>query len=141
MIGFGVPMSWSTPPFDEFGNRSMYSLITSVTANLLLRGGSPEWIFKLGIKRLNDIDREYEAFEKCMVGLISERERKLKNMIDTEESDISSGGEYIKDILGRLVYCRISEGKVTLSDEEIMGNCFIFVSVHVYMDLMDEFQI
>ena len=141
MIGFGVPMSWSTPPFDEFGNRSMQSLFASVTANIFLRGESPKWIFKLGIKRLNDIDREYEAFEKCMVGLISERERKLKNMIDTEESETSSGGEYIKDILGRLVYSRISEGKVTLSDEEIMGNCFIFVSVHVYMDLMDEFQI
>ena len=62
-------------------------------------------------------------------------------MIDTEKYNTSSGGEYIKDILGRLVYSRISEGKVTLSDEEIMGNCFIFVSVHVYMDLMDEFQI
>ena len=134
-------MSRSTPPFDEFGNRSMQSLFASVTANIYLRGESPKWIFKLGIKRLNDIDREYEAFEKCMVGLISERERKLKNMINTEESDISSGGEYIKDILGRLVYSRIPEGKTTLSDEEIMGNCFIFVSVHVYMDLMDEFQI
>ena len=129
-------MSWSTPPFDEFGNRSMQSLFASVTANIFLRGWAPKWVFKLGIKKLDDIDKEYEAFEKCMVGLISEREGKLKNMIDTEGYDINSGGEYIKDILGRLVYSRISEGKTTLSDEEIMGNCFIFVSI--YMNLTEQ---
>ena len=104
-------MSWSTPPFDEFGNRSMQSLFASVTANIYLRGESPKWIFKLGIKKLDDIDREYEAFEKCMIGLISERERKLKNMIDIEEHNNGSRGEYTKDIMGRLVYSRLSEGK------------------------------
>lgn len=121
-------MSWSTPPLDENGERSIQSIVFDISANILLRGSLPSWAYKLGIKKLNDIDSAYNAFEKYLIELIAQREIELKKVLDSEGHNSSIISNNIKDILGRLVNSRLAEGKLSLTDEEIMGNCFIFVS-------------
>ncbi|PAV18979.1 cytochrome P450 [Pyrrhoderma noxium] len=125
-VGFGIPMSWSTPPLDENGERSIQSIVFDISANILLRGSLPSWAYKLGIKKLNDIDAAYNAFEKYLIELIAQREIELKKVLDSEGHNSSIISNNIKDILGRLVNSRLAEGKLSLTDEEIMGNCFIF---------------
>ena len=142
IIRFGIPVSWSTPPFDEYGNRSVHSLFLYVTANIFTRGRVSDWLFKLGIKRLDDIDKEYKTFERYMSKLIAQREIELKSILDTEGSNSSTLEDSLKDILGRLVYARLAEGKLSLTDDEIMGNCFLFVSeCYSYEERLDSIEL
>lgn len=126
MVGFGIPMSWSTPPFDEHGKRSVQSLVFDISANIMARGTLPRWSYKLGIKKFDDIENAYNAFEEYVIKLIAQREIELKNSKAVNLPNGGAGGDNIKDILGRLVNSRLTGGKLTLTDEEIMGNCFIF---------------
>lgn len=40
---------------------------------------------------------------------------------------LEEGGGDFKEVFGRLVIARLSEGKLALNDYEIIGNCFFFV--------------
>ena len=82
-------------------------------------------MYWFGFKHLNKIEEAYTTFEAFMRERISSREEELKASKSLGEDN----GELIKDVFGRLVNARLSGGKLTLSDEEIIGNCFIFVSL------------
>lgn len=49
-----------------------------------------------------------------------------------EGSTDADVADSIKDVFGRLVNARLADGKNTLSDEEIIGNCFVFVSQSLF---------
>ncbi|KAI5115166.1 hypothetical protein M0805_003202, partial [Coniferiporia weirii] len=126
IVGFGLPMSWSEPPRDENGKLSVQNMIFQVASNIMERGVIPRWAYHLGIKKLSEIDEAYVRFEGFMQERISEREAELKKVRAMEGVSESSVGGGIKDIFGLLVNARLSDGKLSLSDEEIIGNCFIF---------------
>ena len=125
-------MNWSTPAYDENGRRSIQSIVFDVSSTVMIRGTLPKWAYSLGIKKLKDIDEAYNAFEKFMVGRIAEREAELRKIYEMEETDSQEFLDNIKDILGRLVNSRFTEGKLSMTDEEIIGNCFIFVRYSIW---------
>lgn len=120
-------MKWDTPAYDENGRRSIQSIVFDVSATVMIRGTLPKWAYSLGIKQFNDIDEAYKGFEKYMVERIAERDSELRKIYSLDGQDSEELADSIKDVLGRLVNSRITEGKLTMTDEEIIGNCFIFV--------------
>ncbi|EJD03282.1 cytochrome P450 [Fomitiporia mediterranea MF3/22] len=125
-VGFNIPMSWYEPPRNEEGRLFIQSMVFEVASNILLRSQLPKWSYSLGFKRLRDIDEAYTTFEHFMRERILERETELKEirmMGGSSDADIADG---IKDIFGRLVNARLADGKYALTDEEIIGNCFVF---------------
>ncbi|KAI5116138.1 hypothetical protein M0805_006319 [Coniferiporia weirii] len=126
IVGFGIPMSWSEPSRDENGKLSVQEMIFQVADNIVERTVIPRWAYFLGIKKLTEIDEAYTRFEEFMQERISEREAELKKVRAMEGASESSVGGGIKDVFGLLVNARLSGGKLSLSDEEIIGNCFVF---------------
>lgn len=76
---------------------------------------------------MNTIDEAYNSFERLMHEIILEREVEIEKLraVNGGDTDI---GEFFKDVLGRLVGARMGEGKLSLTDEEVISNCFIMVS-------------
>jgi hypothetical protein len=72
------------------------------------------------------IDEAYTDFVGFMRRTISQREDEVKKLraISGENADIN---DFVKDVLGRLVGAKIGEGKLALTDEEVISNCFIMV--------------
>ncbi|KAL5524766.1 hypothetical protein ACEPAF_9912 [Sanghuangporus sanghuang] len=126
IVGFGIPMSWSEPPRDEDGRLSIQSMIFEVASSILERSQLPKWSYNLGLKKLNQIDEAYTTFEAFMHERIAEREEQLKRIHSIEGTNGEDIAESIKDVFGRLVNARLSDGKLSLSDKEIIGNCFVF---------------
>ncbi|KAL5512726.1 hypothetical protein ACEPAG_2992 [Sanghuangporus baumii] len=126
IVGFGIPMSWSEPRRDEDGRLSIQSMIFEVASSILERSQLPKWSYSLGWKKLHQIDEAYKTFEAFMHERIAEREEQLKKTRSIEGANDEDIAESIKDVFGRLVNARLSDGKLSLSDEEIIGNCFIF---------------
>ncbi|EJD03281.1 cytochrome P450 [Fomitiporia mediterranea MF3/22] len=126
IVGFNIPMSWNEPPRDENGRLSVQSMIFEVAAYILHRGQLPKWTYSLGFQKLKDIDEAYTTFEHFMHERILEREAQLKKIRAMEGSTDADIADSIKDVFGRLVNARLADGKYALTDEEIIGNCFIF---------------
>ena len=59
---------------------------------------------------------------------IFEREEQIKKLRAVSGSDADIG-DLVKDLLGRLVSARIGEGRLTLTDEEVIANIFVMVSL------------
>ena len=74
------------------------------------------------------MDDAYTAFVPFMRERIAEREAELLKLRATDGQSDAERAELIKDVFGRLVDARLSDGKLTLSDDELIGNCFVFVS-------------
>ncbi|THH08156.1 hypothetical protein EW145_g2891 [Phellinidium pouzarii] len=126
IVGFGLPMTWIDPPRDENGKLSVQAMIFDVATYIQERSMIPKWAYKLGIKKLDQIDEAYTRFEEFMHEYIAERETELKNALAMEGASESSVAENINNIFGRLVNARLSEGKLGMTYEEIIGNCFVF---------------
>ena len=120
-------MSWHEPPRDENGKLSTQRMIFDVATYIMERGMIPRWAYYLGSEKLKQIDEAYNCFEEFMVERIAEREAELLKLraMDGGEAELSNS---LNSIFGRLVNARLSEGKNGLSDREIIGNCFAFVS-------------
>ncbi|KAL5528231.1 hypothetical protein ACEPAF_7367 [Sanghuangporus sanghuang] len=124
IVGFNIPMSWSEPRYDENGRFSVQAMILEVA----LRGSQiPRWAYYLGISNLKIIDEADTRFEQFMRERLAGCETQLRKLHDAGGASNTEIAESIKDIFGGLVNARVSEGKLTLSDEEIIGNCFVFV--------------
>lgn len=120
-------MSWDEPPRDDRGRLTAQAMISEVATHIMDRMLVPKWAYLLGTKKLAQIEEAYTGFVDFIHERISEREEELKKIKATEGGDALLAGS-LKDILGRLVNARLSEGKNSLSDEELIGNCFVFVS-------------
>ena len=110
---------------DESGRLTVQGMVFKVSKTILMRSRTPKpaYLYK-GYKPLNDCDEAYKTFEKFMADRITSREDELRKLRSMEEGDVSEG---IRDVFGRLVNARLSDGKLALSDSEIIGNCFILV--------------
>lgn len=130
-------MSWKEPPRKTDGKLSTQTMFFDVSTNIIVRDSTPKWLYWFGFKRLNEIDEAYTTFEAFMRERVSDREAELKVL----ESRSEDNTELIKDIFGRLVNARLSDGKLKLSDQEIIANCFIFVSFTILLPCQTEIAI
>ena len=121
-------MRWLEPYRDEEGRLSVQAMVFGVAGAIFERAQLPNWCYKLGIKSLNEIDEAYTTFDSFMAQQISQREAELTKARSIGSTEVA---ENIKDVFGRLVDARLSDGKLTLSDQEIIGNCFVFVRIQI----------
>ena len=122
--GFGVPFSWTTSSDEIWPSHklSFRDAISSVLEHLIGIVFLPKKLWKLPIKYLKDCELGYEEFGKYMMELLDREKKKL--------AENKSGGE---DIAGNLLAAlvkqsaREDDGKVILTDQEIIGNTFLFL--------------
>jgi hydrogenase maturation factor len=150
ICGFGIPMSWQEPKRDKHGQLSTQEMISEVATGILIRSRAPAWMYKLGFEkcvsialypsnsqrlvlihithRLTAIDEAYNTFVSFMHQRIAEREAEIAKLrAANADADVT---DVIRDVFGRLVAARMAEGKYVLSDDEIIGNCFVLVRVY-----------
>ncbi|KAL5483373.1 hypothetical protein ACEPAI_8604 [Sanghuangporus weigelae] len=125
VVGFGIPMSWHEPPRDDNGKLSAQRMIFDIATYIMERGIIPRWAYFLGIEKLKQIDEAYNRFEEFMQERIAEREAELLKLRAMEGGEVDLSID-LNSIFGRLVNARLTEGKNSLSDREIIGNCFAF---------------
>ena len=103
-------------------------MIFDMATFIMDRWYTPRWAYYLGSEKLKRMDDAYTAFVPFMRERIAEREAELLKLRATDGQSDAERAELIKDVFGRLVDARLSDGKLTLSDDELIGNCFVFVS-------------
>lgn len=130
IAAFGIPMSWaeSHKERDARGQLTVQATIFSVANYIMERAMLPRWIYVFGTEKLKLIEEAYKCFDVLMHGIIEQRATELDKLRGAESGNEEQFAEAIKDVLGRLVNARRAEGKNALSEEEIIGNSFIFVS-------------
>lgn len=121
-------MTWVEPPRTQNGKVSTQAMIFDMATYIMERWFSPRWLYWFGIEKLKQIDEAYTAFVPFMKERIAEREAELKKLKATDGQTEAERADLIKDIFGRLVLARLADGKLSLSDDEIIGNSFVFVS-------------
>lgn len=124
-VGFGLPMSWSEPERNVKGELSVQATIFRVANYIIERAAMPRWLYYLGLEKLKVIEEAYNRFGTLMHSLVDERSKQLDKLRGTASEE--EFAENIKDVLGRLVNSRRTEVKNSLNEEEIIGNCFVFV--------------
>jgi len=127
IVGFGLPMKWVEEERDSQGRLSLQKMIFDVSNYILLRARAPKFAYALGNPLLNRVNEAYETFESFMHEQIKIRETELEKVRSTPGATEDDIADAIGDVFGRLVSARSGDGKLTMSDEEIIGNCFIFV--------------
>lgn len=121
-------MKWIEEERDSAGRLSLQKMIFDVSSFILARSRVPKLMYSLGIPLLARISEAYETFDAFMRDQIKVRERDLEKIRSTPGSTPEDVADAIGDVFGRLVNARNGEGKLSMTDEEIIGNCFIFVS-------------
>ncbi|KAJ7100647.1 cytochrome P450 [Mycena belliarum] len=114
--GFGLPMPWVDAPTENgltFGQS-----LTIVTETVIPRLIIPSWLYKLPIKRLRLIEQAWSGLGLYMHTFIESR--KAEQHENTTDPDDKQRG----DILSRLVAAMYTEGKLNLSEQEVIGNIF-----------------
>lgn len=120
-------MSWSEPERDAKGELSVQATIFLVANYIIERATLPRWLYCLGLNKLKLIEEAYNRFGLLMYSLIDDRSKQLDRLRgNASEEEFAEG---IKDVLGRLVNARRTDGKNSLDEEEIIGNCFVFVRI------------
>ena len=143
-------MPWSFPKRDADGRLSLQEAIFEVATSIMIRSRTPKIFYSLPISklvvthstyflflisfysRLKAVDEAYTYFVEFMQKRILSREIELNQRRELD-GDVTDG---IRDVFGRLVNARLTEGKLSLSETEIIGNCFIFVSSHFIQSLV-----
>jgi cytochrome P450 len=116
--GFGVPFEWDASSHDV-GQNHKYSFrdaISSVLHHLLPIVLVPKALWKLPIKVLQESAEGYYEFGAYM-----------REHLEQEKRSVREGGG--QNLLSALVkYSTTEDAKQgTLTDQEIIGNCFIFL--------------
>lgn len=78
----------------------------------------------LVLSRIRDVDHAYKSLDALFHSMISKRAGEMQRGKEMNE-DID---DKINDVFGKLVQAQVSEGtKLSLQDQEIIGNCFILM--------------
>ncbi|KAF7339420.1 Leukotriene-B4 omega-hydroxylase 3 [Mycena sanguinolenta] len=110
--GFGIPMPWGDPPTSTNYNTFANSLII-VTETVIPRLLVPSWLYKLPINSIRTIGEAWSSFVSFMHAFIASRQ------VELQDDDEQQG-----DILSRLVAAMGSDGKLSLDEQEVLGNIF-----------------
>ncbi len=124
-------MKWIEEERDAQVRLLLQKMIFDVSTFILARSRVPKLLYALGNPLLNRIDEAYETFETFLHDQIKIREGELEKVRSSPGATEDDIAEAIGDVFGRLVNARMGDGKLSMSDEEIIGNSFIFVSVNI----------
>ncbi|KAJ7768297.1 cytochrome P450 [Mycena metata] len=110
--GFGLPMPWVDAPTENgltFGKS-----LTIVTETVIPRLVIPTWLYKFPIERIRIIEAAWSGLGSFMHTFLESRKDELQATDDRQRGDI----------LSRLVTAMDSVGKVSLNEQEVLGNIF-----------------
>lgn len=120
-------MTWEEQKRDEQDRMALKEVIYEVSAHIFERSRIPKFMYATGLPFLKTLDEAYTTFDVVIRGKIEQREEELNTLRSTpgmtEEEVADSAG----DVFGRLVSARMGEGKLSMSDDEIISNCLAFV--------------
>jgi cytochrome P450 len=113
-VAFGKQLPWKEPPAKAGDNQSFKS-ITSDMINSWIKGAlTPDFMYKLPIKSLEESRSHLEKFDSAMRGFIQD------SLTDQTNRD--------KNMLASLVSSISTEAtESTLTEREVIGNMFIFM--------------
>ncbi|GJJ06948.1 hypothetical protein Clacol_001144 [Clathrus columnatus] len=114
--GFGLPMSWTE---EQPGTMSFGEALAVVSETAIPRLILPNWVYKLPIKKLKDLDRAWATLAKFMHEFVDTRRQDIAN---DRETFVQRG-----DLFTRLVEAYDGEGKLGLEEQEVIGNTFTFM--------------
>jgi len=123
MCGFGLPIRWQeqTESANLEGETPFGEALSTVCEGVITRLATPSWMYKLPIQALHDVDKAYRDLGKFMRGVISDR----KEEIGADTLDSMQARK--NDLFTSLVRANEGEGKLGLSDQEMIGNLFSFM--------------
>ncbi|PVF94766.1 cytochrome P450 [Serendipita vermifera] len=118
--GFGLPFTWSKPPKSDVGHASIQQDIEMIENYYILLAFAPWWLWKLPLKKLKVIKACYDSFRQFILGEVSRRRSLIQEALRNGDDE-----DTVKqDVFSRLILANETEGKHSLSDEELMGNTF-----------------
>lgn len=117
--GFGVPFSWETSSDEIWPNHklSFRDAVSSVLHHLLGTVLVPKLLWKLPIEYLRECELGYDEFGKYMYELLDREKKRGKD---------SDGQNLLAALVKHAAEDDVGE-KGRLSDQEIIGNTFIFL--------------
>ncbi|KAJ3555774.1 hypothetical protein NM688_g2393 [Phlebia brevispora] len=120
--GFNLKVDWEGALMRDGFEEPVDSTIVTVANGLLPRLLLPKWAFKLPLKFLQANDTSFTALESFLNAEVSSKKaelyhEKMLNMLDTSN----------KNLFTRVVLSSMVEGPKGLSDDEIIGNLFIYL--------------
>ncbi len=128
IIGFGMPMDWEEQKRGDRDRMPLQEVIYEVSTHVFERSRIPKILYATGLPFLKKLDEAYSTFDSFMREKIKQREKELDKLRSTPGATDDEIAESAGDVFGRLVNARMSEGSLSMSDEEIISNCFAFVS-------------
>ncbi|KLO17485.1 cytochrome P450 [Schizopora paradoxa] len=126
-VGFGLPMAWEEPIKTDKGKMSLQSMIFEVSTHVIERARIPSLLYVSGHPALKRLEEAYSTFDRLMHERIKEREEELIVLRSTPGVTDEEIADTMRDVFGCLVNARMSEGKLSMSDEEIISNCLAFM--------------
>ncbi|KAJ7031686.1 cytochrome P450 [Mycena alexandri] len=116
--GFGQSISWETK---SPGSGMLFGeALLIVSRSSIVRLITPRWMYKLPIQRLHQIESAYSSLGILMKELISTRREELA----LEEED---SAHKQKDVFRLLLRASQGQGKLQMSDDELVGNTFLML--------------
>lgn len=123
-------MTWEEQKRDNRDRMSLQEMIYEVSTHIFERSRIPKSLYATGLPYFNRLDEAYTTFDAVMREKIKQREEELRTLRSTPGVTEDEVADLAGDVFGRLVNARMGEGRVSMSDEEIISNCFAFVSDH-----------
>ncbi|KAJ8469056.1 hypothetical protein ONZ45_g17020 [Pleurotus djamor] len=113
--GFGKAIPWK---FESAGAEMNFAEALAIVSDTsMAKAVFPEWIFKLPVKRLRNIDQAFHMLKVFMKDLIKTRRHELAVGEAADRSDVFS----------LMIQASEAEGKLALTDDELSGNTFLML--------------
>jgi hypothetical protein len=119
--GFGFPFNWSAPPTSENGEMSVQAALRIVSEENQLMVVLPRWAWKLPIQRYQNLGKACSVTGEFMRRKVAERKAEMKELVVNGELE---SGKHGMDVFSTLVKANEMEGKLKLSDEELVSWLF-----------------
>ncbi|KAH9910899.1 cytochrome P450 [Epithele typhae] len=114
--GFGFPLSWDFSQAEGTDKMSFGEALHIISENLILRLVLPNWSRHLPVQSFKDLHEAYEIAGKF-----------LHTLIDDKRREFASGATPGNDVLSLMIQSAESEGKSSMTDEELTGNLSILL--------------
>ncbi|KAJ7429468.1 cytochrome P450, partial [Mycena galericulata] len=116
--GFGLRLPWKAVPREE-STLDLEEALRYVARTRYARVRLPHWIYRLGLKRIDAFDKVWKTLGSFMHDFLRTRKTELSASPGKDSQSV--------DIFSRLVAAMLSEGRLGLSEEEVIGNTFMLV--------------
>ncbi|KAH9478750.1 Cytochrome P450 monooxygenase 124 [Psilocybe cubensis] len=115
--GFGFSFDWSSPPRSEDGSLSIQEALRIVADSHMIATFLPKWIQNLPTKKFKEVREAHGKLLGFMKQQVAERRAEVR----------SNSSEGRHDAFTMLVKANEDEGKLKLSDDELIGNVFVML--------------